>query len=64
MEEGKVKWFNLKKGFGFIEEANGKDIFVHHSGVDEMEPLKEGQLVSYEVSEGKKGPCAIKVKAV
>ena len=62
MEKGKVKFFNEKRGFGFIiPENEGKEIFVHISNVD-GETLKENDLVSYEVGESKKGPCAVKVK--
>ncbi len=57
---GTVKWFNDAKGFGFIEQANGSDVFVHHSAIqaDGFKTLKEGQLVTMEVSQGQKGPQA------
>ena len=62
MEKGKVKFFNEKRGFGFIIPDNeGKEIFVHISNV-EGELLKENDVVSYEVGESKKGPCAVNVK--
>jgi len=61
MPQGKVKWFNPDKGFGFIEQDGGKDLFVHHSEV-QGEDLREGETVEYEVGEGKKGPCAVNVK--
>lgn len=60
MNKGKVKWFNSEKGFGFIEQENGDDLFVHISEV-KAETLNEGQEVTYEVGEGRKGPCAIDV---
>jgi len=62
MLQGTIKWFDLKKGFGFIEQETGADIFVHHSGVEEEEPLQEGQGVSYEIEEKPKGPCAVNVR--
>lgn len=65
--KGKVKWFNEKKGFGFIEPANGeKDIFVHFSAIksEGFRTLKEQQEVTYDVEEGQKGPQAANVEAV
>lgn len=60
---GKVKWFDSKKGFGFIETEDGKDIFVHFSGIktDGFRCLSHGQEVSFEIAEGDKGPHAIDV---
>lgn len=57
---GTVKWFNDTKGFGFIEQADGPDVFVHHSAIqaDGFKTLKEGQSVTMEVSQGEKGPQA------
>ena len=57
---GTVKWFNNEKGFGFIEQADGPDVFVHHSAIqiDGFKTLAEGQTVSMEVTDGAKGPQA------
>jgi cold shock protein len=63
LPKGKVKFFNSEKGFGFIEPEDGsKDLFVHISGVESGDDLSENQEVEYEVGEGRKGPCAEKVK--
>jgi CspA family cold shock protein len=66
MSEGKVKWFNEHKGFGFIENDEGGDLFVHHSAIqgEGFKTLSEGQRVSFDVTEGKKGPAAENVKAL
>ena len=66
MAEGKVKWFNEHKGFGFIEKDDGGDVFVHHSAIqgDGFKTLTEGQRVSFDVAQGKKGPAAENVKAL
>ena len=65
MSEGKVKWFNESKGFGFIEKNDGGDVFVHYSAVQAagFKTLAEGQSVSFDVVQGKKGPSAENVKA-
>jgi len=64
MAEGKVKWFNESKGFGFIEKNDGGDIFVHFSAIQStgFKTLAEGQKVSFDIVEGKKGPAAENVK--
>ena len=66
MAEGKVKWFNEHKGFGFIEKDEGGDVFVHHSAIqaDGFKTLYEGQRVSFDVTQGKKGPAAENVKVL
>lgn len=62
-EKGKVKWFNNNKGFGFIEQENGQDVFVHYSAIlgDGYKTLAEGQTVEFDVSEGAKGLQATNV---
>jgi cold shock protein len=63
MAEGKVKWFNDSKGFGFIEQDNGPDVFVHFSAIggDGFKSLAEGERVSFDVTDGPKGPQAANV---
>jgi CspA family cold shock protein len=66
VEEGTVKWFNEKKGFGFIVHDDGRDIFVHYSSIDMpgFKKLMEGDRVSFEINEGDRGPQAANVKKV
>jgi cold shock protein len=59
MAQGTVKWFNQKKGFGFIEQEDGEDLFVHHTQVEGV--IEDGDSVEFEVGEGPKGPNAINV---
>ncbi|MBI5378979.1 MAG: cold-shock protein [Nitrospirae bacterium] len=63
MAKGHVKWFNEKKGYGFIEQEGGGDIFVHFSAIqgDGFKTLSEGQEVTFDVSSGPKGPQAVNV---
>ncbi|MDQ0197706.1 cold-shock protein [Neobacillus ginsengisoli] len=66
MKNGKVKWFNAEKGFGFIESEGGQDVFVHFSAIqtEGFKTLEEGQSVSFEIVEGARGPQAANVKTV
>jgi CspA family cold shock protein len=66
MPKGKVKWFNDAKGYGFIEQESGEDVFVHFTAIqsDGFKTLAEGQEVEFEVNEGKKGPQASNVLKV
>ena len=63
MNKGTVKWFNNQKGFGFISDEQGNDVFVHYSGIQSngFKSLEEGQAVEFEVIEGQKGPQAVNV---
>ena len=63
MNKGTVKWFNAEKGYGFISDENGTDIFVHFSALnmDGFKVLEEGDKVEYEVIDGEKGPQAANV---
>jgi len=65
-EAGVVKWFNDKKGYGFISRQSGGDIFVHHSSIvaEGFRSLKEGNEVEFEVKEDAKGKSAVEVKKV
>ena len=63
MPSGKVKWFNDAKGYGFIEQESGDDVFVHHSSIqgEGFKTLEEGQAVEFEIEQGQKGPSAVGV---
>ncbi|MCD6232177.1 cold shock domain-containing protein [Candidatus Aerophobetes bacterium] len=65
-EEGTVKWFDDRKGYGFIERENGKDVFVHFSNIqtDGFKSLEKGEKVSFEVEDTDRGPQAVKVVKV
>ena len=66
MPEGTVKWFNDTKGFGFIESSDGQDVFVHQSEIqsDGFRTLAEGARVTFEMTQGPKGPKAVQVKVI
>ena len=66
MANGTVKWFNDRKGFGFIQQEDGSDVFVHHSAIDAegFKSLSEGDRVSFEIVQGNKGPSAAKVRVI
>ena len=66
MANGIVKWFNDSKGFGFIEQEDGNDVFVHHSAINStgFRSLSEGDRVTFEVEQGPKGPAAANVTRV
>ena len=64
MANGTVKWFNDRKGFGFLSREEGDDVFVHHTSIqaEGFKSLREGQEVEFEVQDGPKGPQAVNVK--
>jgi cold shock protein len=66
MLQGTVKWFNNKRGWGFIVKEDGEDIFVHYSAIkgDGFKTLEEGQRVQFEIEAGDKGPAAVNVEPV
>ena len=66
MPNGTVKWFNERKGYGFIEQEDGPDVFVHFSGIsgEGFKSLNEGDQVTFEIEQGPKGPSATNVKVV
>ena len=63
MANGIVKWFSDKKGYGFIEQEDGPDVFVHHSNINAQgfKSLKEGDRVTFDVEQGQKGPTSVNV---
>jgi CspA family cold shock protein len=66
MSNGIVKWFNASKGYGFIEQENGPDVFVHHSVINAtgFKSLNEGDRVAFEIVQGAKGPAAANVTVI
>jgi CspA family cold shock protein len=66
MTNGTVKWFNDRKGFGFIEQDSGPDVFVHHSAINAsgFKSLNEGDQVSFDIEQGQKGPAAANVSVI
>lgn len=66
MPDGIVKWFSNKKGYGFIEQNDGPDVFVHYTGIksDGFKSLNEGDKVTFEIEDGDKGPAAVNVTIV
>jgi CspA family cold shock protein len=66
MANGIVKWFNDQKGYGFIEQEEGSDVFVHHSNINAegFKSLNEGDRVTFDIEDGQKGPTAVNVTVV
>jgi CspA family cold shock protein len=66
MTNGIVKWFNSSKGYGVIEQEDGPDVFVHHSGINSagFKTLNEGDRVTFDIEQGQKGPAATNVTVV
>ena len=66
MSEGTVKWFNESKGFGFLSNSEGGDVFVHFSAIQAsgFKTLQEGQTVSFDIEQGPKGPSAVNVRSI
>ena len=66
MANGIVKWFNNNKGYGFIEQEDGPDVFVHHTGINSegFRSLNEGDQVTFDIEQGQKGPAAVNVKII
>jgi len=64
MVQGRVKWFNDSKGYGFIEVEGAEDVFVHHTAIEGegFKTLAEGEMVEFEIAQGDKGPQAVNVK--
>ena len=63
MANGTVKWFNVRKGYGFIEQEDGPDVFVHHTGINGtgFKSVNEGDHVTFDIEQNPKGPCAVNV---
>ena len=66
MVNGVVKWFSDKKGYGFIAQEDGSDVFVHHTGIngEGFKTLREGDRVTFDIKQGQKGPAAVNVTVV
>jgi len=66
MANGSVKWFDDRKGYGFIEQEDGPDVFVHHSAINAtgFKSLREGDQVTFDIEQGQKGPAAANVTVV